>query len=115
LPETVPTGGYAIGDRYVDPAGRVYDLTGALLGESSPLVSAWWLTSGSLIGIDRADKPALIGDANTHAAIVAVSTVDGYRTVLGQLPAVPYHMTTANGYLVYADQDGFHALRYAKP
>ena len=23
LPDTVPTGGYAIGDRYVDPAGRV--------------------------------------------------------------------------------------------
>jgi hypothetical protein len=102
LPATVPTGGYAIGDRYVDPAGRVYDLTGALLGESSPLASAWWLTPGSLVGIDQ-------------TRLVSVSTVDGRRTVLGQLPAVPSQVVTANGCLVYADADGFHAVQYAKP
>jgi hypothetical protein len=101
LPTTVPTGGYAIGDRYVDPAGRVYDLTGARLGEGSPLASAWWLTPGSLVGTDQ-------------TRLLSVSTVDGRRTVLGQLPAVPSQMTTANGYLVYADADGFHAVQYAK-
>jgi hypothetical protein len=41
--------------------------------------------------------------------------VDGRRTVLGQLPAAPYQVTTANGYLLYATDDGFHALQYAQP
>jgi hypothetical protein len=40
--------------------------------------------------------------------------VDGQRTFLGQLPAVPSQMTTANGYLVYAADDGFHVLQYAQ-
>jgi outer membrane protein assembly factor BamB len=114
LPDTVPTGGYAIGDRYVDPAGRVYDLTGALLGESSPLATAWWLTPGSLVGIDRGDTARTAG-ATAPARVVAVSTVDGRRTVLGQLPAAPSQVTTRNGYLVYADDDGFHAWQYAQP
>ena len=114
LPDTVPTGGYAIGDRYVDPAGRVYDLTGALLGESSPLASAWWLTPGSLVGIDRGDPAQTVG-ATPHVGVVAVSTVDGRRNVLGQLPAVPSQVTTGNGYLVYADDHGLHALQYARP
>jgi hypothetical protein len=114
LPDPVPTGGYAIGDRYVDPAGRVYDLNGILLGGSSPLANAWWLTSGSLVGIDTGDDVGTVG-GTSHATIVAVSTVDGRRTVLGQLPAMPYQVTTGNGYLVYADGDGFHALQYAKP
>ena len=109
----MPTGGYAIGDRYVDPAGRVYDLTGLLLGESSPLASAWWLTPGSLVGIDPGDPAPTVG-AIPHATIVAVSTVDGRRSVLDQLPAVPYQATTGNGYLVYAADDGFHALQYAQ-
>jgi hypothetical protein len=114
LPDTVPTGGYAIGDRYVDPAGRVYDLTGALLGESSPLATAWWLTPGSLVGINQGD-PAQTPGSTAPAALVAVSTVDGARTVLGQLPTVPFQATTGNGYLVYADDDGFHAWQYAQP
>jgi hypothetical protein len=114
LPDTVPTGGYAIGDRYVDPAGRVYDLTGVLLGVRSPLANAWWLTPGSLVGIDTGDPAGTVG-ATPHATIVAVSTVDGRRTVLGQLLALPYQVTTGNGYLVYADGDGFHALQYAQP
>ena len=97
----------------IRPAGST-DLTGALLGESSPLASAWWLTPGSLVGIDRGD-PAQTAGATPHAAVVAVSTVDGRRTVLGQLPAVPSQVTTGNGYLVYADDHGFHALQYAQP
>jgi hypothetical protein len=114
LPDTVPTGGYAIGDRYVDPAGLVYDLNGVLLGARSPLANAWWLTPGSLIGIDTGDPAGTVG-GTPHATIVAVSTVDGVRTILGQLPAMPYQVTTGNGYLVYADGWGFHALQYAKP
>jgi hypothetical protein len=52
--------------------------------------------------------------ATPYATIVAVLTVDGRRTVLGRLPAVPYQATTGNGYLVYADGGGFHALQYAQ-
>jgi hypothetical protein len=114
LPDSVPTGGYAIGDRYADPAGRVYDLTGALQGEGSPLAQAWWLTPGSLVGIDRENTAGTAG-ATQPAALVAVSTVDGSRTVLAKLPGVPFQATTGNGYLVYADDDGFHAWQYAEP
>jgi hypothetical protein len=44
-----------------------------------------------------------------------MSTVDGRRTVLGHLPGVPSQVTTRNGYLVYTDDDGLHAVQYAQP
>jgi hypothetical protein len=49
------------------------------------------------------------------ADVIAVSTLDGSRTVLGQLHSMPFQATTGNGYLGYADDNGFHAQQHAQP
>jgi outer membrane protein assembly factor BamB len=95
----------AVGDRIITNNGWLFDLAGHhLYDPSSDVVSAGWLTAGSVLEI--------IEDSD-GTRVVGVSTVDGKARQLGRIPVLAGSCGWNTTTLVCPTADGFHVYRFA--
>jgi hypothetical protein len=111
FPNMAMSGGILLGDRYLDPKGRVYDLSAALLGDPTPYDVVQWLSAGSVLTLSYDVRAGL--DSPQTGTVFGKSTMDGASLRLGQIPVDHGGVAMAGGYLVVPTPSGFHAWQFA--
>jgi hypothetical protein len=96
-----------VDDRILVSSGDLFTLEGQQLAKGAALGFSVWVSAGKALTFGPA------GAGGSPIAIGVVSTVDGSRTHLGQIPTTVGACGWSHRFLVCPAADGFHAWRFA--
>jgi outer membrane protein assembly factor BamB len=97
----------AVGDRIIVGSGDLFTLDGQQLATGAALGFSVWVSAGNALTFGPA------GAGGSPIAIGVMSTVDGSRTHLGQIPPTVGACGWSQRFLVCPAADGFQAWRFA--